>query len=203
MSAQIEWLLFDWGNVLIEYRPGGVSALAHALAAEAEVVTEFAGRTGLLRDLSVGALSPEQGLERLAQRFGVMLTRAQVAECFRSEVERELPGIRSLLAELRSRGKYRLAILSNAFFGHWDCFEGGELHGLFELAMSSHLIGAAKPSPAAYEAALRRMRTVPERVVFIDDKPENVEAARALGIHAFVTDSVATTRAGLTALRVL
>jgi FMN phosphatase YigB (HAD superfamily) len=40
----------------------------------------------------------------------------------------------------------------------------------------------------------------PERVVFIDDKSENVEAARAVGMHAFVTDSVVTTRAGLTAL---
>lgn len=197
MTARIEWVLFDWGNVLVEYRPLGLDALARALGVEVWVLAQFAGSTQLFKDLTVGALSPEEGLARLAQKFGVSLARAQVVECFRADVERELPGIRDLIGELKAHGGYRLAILSNAFFGHWDSFEGSELHRMFELPMSSHLIGASKPSPAAYQIALRRMRTEPERVVFIDDKPENVEAALALGIHAFVTDSVATTRAGL------
>jgi HAD superfamily hydrolase (TIGR01509 family) len=116
------------------------------------------------------------------------------------EVQDRVPGIRALLGELTALGTCRLAILSNAFFGHWDGFEGTELYGMFELPLSSHLIGATKPSRAAYETALRRMGAAPERVVFIDDKRENVEAARALGLHAFVTDSVARTRAGLSEL---
>jgi FMN phosphatase YigB (HAD superfamily) len=36
--------------------------------------------------------------------------------------------------------------------------------------------------------------------VFMDDRSDNVEGARELGMHAFVTDSVATTRAGLATL---
>jgi putative hydrolase of the HAD superfamily len=200
MAARIEWVLFDWGNVLVDYRPLGMAKLARELATEPAALLQFASTTQLFKDLTTGALSPETALERMAQRFGVTLTRAQVAECFRADVEYELPGIRSLLAEIDSRGSYRRAILSNAFFGHWDNFEGSELYGLFELAMSSHLIGASKPSRAAFETALARMRTEPARVVFIDDKPANVEAALALGMHAFVTDSVATTRKGLAAL---
>jgi putative hydrolase of the HAD superfamily len=198
--VRIEWVLFDWGNVLVEYRPVGLAKLARELGAEPAALAEFARTTRLFADLSVGALSPEAGLDRLAQRFGVTLTRARVAECFRAEVECELPGIRALLAEIAARGCYRRAILSNASFWHWDNFEGSDLHGLFELPMSSHLIGASKPSRAAFEIALQRMGTEPERVVFIDDKLANVEGARAIGMHAFVTDSVATTRKGLAAL---
>jgi len=149
----MEWLLFDWGNVLVEYRPLGMAKLARQLGAERVALLQFASTTQLFKDLTTGALSPETALERLAQRFGVTLTRAQVAECFRADVEYELPAIRSLLAEIDSRGAYRRAILSNAFFGHWDNFEGSELHGLFELPMSSHLIGASKPSRAAFESA--------------------------------------------------
>jgi HAD superfamily hydrolase (TIGR01509 family) len=198
MSPKIEWVLFDWGNVLVEYRPLGLAKLAQRLETEIEALSQFMATTRLLHDLTAGALSPEAGIERIAQRFGVSLTRAQIAECFRADVEHELPGIRPLLAEVRA--SHRIAILSNAFFGHWDCFEGSELYRLFEEPMSSHLLGAAKPSPAAFEAALRRLRAEPERVVFIDDKHANVEAARAMGMHGIVTDSVATTRAGLSAL---
>jgi putative hydrolase of the HAD superfamily len=193
-------VLFDWGNVLVEYRPLGIAKLARTLGTEIEALAQFAATTRLLKDLTTGALSPEEGIEQLSRRFGVSVTRAQVVECFRADVEYELPGIRALLGEIKAHGAYRLAILSHAFFGHWDSFEGSELHGLFEIPMSSHLIGAAKPSRAAYETALQRMGSGPDRVVFVDDKHENVAAARALGMHAFVTDSVATTRAGLAAV---
>jgi putative hydrolase of the HAD superfamily len=197
-SATIEWILFDWGKVLVDYRPLGLAKLAGRLDVEPTLLGSFLRETRLLEQLTVGAITPEAGLDHIAERFTVRLTRAQAAECFRADVEHELPGIRALIAELRP--KYRLAILSNAFFGHWDHFEGSELYSMFERPMASHLIGAVKPSPAAYEIALQRLEAAPERVVFIDDKPENVEAARAAGMHAFVTNSVATTRAGLSAL---
>lgn len=198
MPATIEWILFDWGNVLVEYRPLGISKLAERLEVEPAMLRAFMREAQLLEQLVVGAITPEDGLDRIAERFSVRLTRAQAAECFRADVERELPGIRTLIEELRP--KYRLAILSNAFFGHWDHFEGSDLHAMFEQPMSSHLIGAVKPTPEAYAIALRQLEAAPERVVFIDDKQENVEAARAAGMRAFVTDSVATTRAGLRAL---
>src|SRR5262245_26733335 len=191
--ARVEWVLFDWGNVLVEYRPLGIAKLAQRLGVELEAMSQYASSTRILRDLSIGALSPEQGVELLTQRFGVPLTRADVVDCFRGDVEHELPGIRALVAELRR--SYRLAILSNAFFGHWDSFEGSELYQMFELPMASHLIKALKPSPAAYQTALERMGAQPAKVVFIDDRADNVQAARELGMHAFVTDSVAKTRA--------
>jgi len=145
-SPRIDWILFDWGNVLVEYRPLGLPKLVQRLGLELDAFSEHGDMMRSLQGLTVGALSPEAFVERLAQRFGVSLTRAEVAECFRADVEREPPGIRALVEELR--GKYKLAILSNAFFGHWDNFEGSELYRLFALPMSSHLLGAAKPSRA-------------------------------------------------------
>ena len=153
MSLRIDWLLFDWGKVLVDYRPLGLPKLARMLGTDLDALSRFATETSFFDDLTVGALSPDDTVTNLAREFG-----------------------------------------------HWDSFEGTELYALFDLPMSSHLIRAAKPQPAAYETALGRMRTEPERVVFIDDKQENVDAARALGIQAFVTDSGATTRQGLCSL---
>jgi len=200
MPLRIDRLLFDWGKVLVDYQPLGLPKLARALGTDLESLSDFAAATDFFTALTLGAASAEETSAQLAREFGVSLSRAQIGACFREDVEHELPGIRELIAQLKASNRYRLAILSNAFFGHWDSFEQTELYALFDLPMASHLIHAAKPSPAAYEIALRRMAVAPERVVFVDDRPENVEAARAAGIHAFVTDSVATTRRELASL---
>jgi len=134
----------------------------------------------------------------LADRFGTLLSRQQAVACFRDDVARELPGIHALLEVLKSR--FRLAVLSNTFFGHWDHFETTELYRRFEQPLASHLLGAAKPDSSAYILTLERLGARPEAVLFIDDKLENVQAARALGIHAVHSQSVDATRATLAEL---
>jgi len=198
-GASIEWALFDWGNVLVEYRPTGFPKLAEQLGRPVDEVSSFITDTGLLRDLCEGVLEPEEGLERFEARFGTRLSRAEVAQCFAGDVERELPGIDTLLDDLE--GSARLAILSNTFFGHWDSFIDSPLYARFELPMASHLLGGAKPQPEIFEAALERMGADARRVVFIDDKQENLDAAQQLGMHTVLSNcSVPTTRAGLAKL---
>ena len=41
-----------------------------------------------------------------------------------------------------------------------------------------------KPEPQIYRTLLTRFGLKPEESVFLDDRPENCEAARVLGIHA-------------------
>lgn len=55
-----------------------------------------------------------------------------------------------------------------------------EVHG----AVLSYEHGARKPEPAIYDAALRVAGARPEECLFIDDRPENVEAARRRGLRA-------------------
>jgi putative hydrolase of the HAD superfamily len=46
-------------------------------------------------------------------------------------------------------------------------------------------MGLAKPDPPAYLKALERIGMLANRCVFADDRPENVVAARSVGIVAF------------------
>ncbi|QEN08080.1 HAD family phosphatase [Oceanispirochaeta crateris] len=57
---------------------------------------------------------------------------------------------------------------------------------VFDTVYASHLMGVAKPKPAFYQWILDREKVNPEEVVFADDLPENIEAARTLGIHSFL-----------------
>ncbi|MER6197933.1 HAD family phosphatase [Streptomyces sp. NPDC001586] len=51
-------------------------------------------------------------------------------------------------------------------------------------------IGSAKPEPAAYEWCVRELGLPPGEILFVDDRAENVQAARQLGLQGHVFTSV-------------
>jgi putative hydrolase of the HAD superfamily len=69
----------------------------------------------------------------------------------------------------------------------------------FDVLMWSCQLGVVKPDPAIYRLTLAELNKLPEETLFIDDKRENVEAARALGIRAIQFSSVEHLRQELTA----
>ena len=58
------------------------------------------------------------------------------------------------------------------------------LRGYFDFFFSSCYVGQRKPSAQIYRLALDVLQCDPDEVIFIDDRPPNVEAAASLGIHA-------------------
>ena len=52
----------------------------------------------------------------------------------------------------------------------------------FDLLIWSYQHRMAKPEPAIYELLLDKLGTAPDETLFLDDKLENIEAARQLGI---------------------
>ncbi len=57
------------------------------------------------------------------------------------------------------------------------------LSGLFDAYLVSAYIGLRKPEPAFFQCALDISQRTPAECVFIDDREENVAAARTLGMH--------------------
>jgi putative hydrolase of the HAD superfamily len=58
-------------------------------------------------------------------------------------------------------------------------------------------MGMMKPDPDIYLAVLNDLACRPDEAVFIDDKTENVEAARQLGMRGIVFRGVAEVQAEL------
>lgn len=48
----------------------------------------------------------------------------------------------------------------------------------------SYKLGIVKPAAAIYEHCVERLGVAPEQALFLDDKPENVEGAKAAGLQA-------------------
>ncbi len=69
----------------------------------------------------------------------------------------------------------------------------------FDVLVWSYQLGIAKPDPEIYRHTLARLGTAPDETLFIDDRQENVEAARALGIQSIEYSTVEQLRADLIA----
>ena len=79
-------------------------------------------------------------------------------------------------------------LVSNTNALHWEGVlrVAPELPRLVPLRVLSFEVGAAKPDPVLFHAALERAGARSEDALYADDRPELVEVARTLGIDGFV-----------------
>ncbi len=88
-----------------------------------------------------------------------------------------------LIGYLRSlRPRYKTGIISNAWPGVREAHQAYLNGETFDVIVYSAEAGLAKPDPAIYRLALKQLGVAASEAVFVDDVPENVEAARALGM---------------------
>ena len=88
--------------------------------------------------------------------------------------------------------KYRLFLLSNTDAIHINHFEQREgvsfysdFYQCFEKVYFSYEMGMRKPDAEIYHALIRQHELSPKRTLFIDDKKENTDAAKALGLEVW------------------
>jgi putative hydrolase of the HAD superfamily len=91
-------------------------------------------------------------------------------------------------AGLRGRG-LKAGILSNSGPGAREAERHWGFEEITDDIVYSHEVGLAKPDPAIYQLTASRLGVAPEEVVFLDDVPANVEAARAAGWHAVLHEA--------------
>jgi putative hydrolase of the HAD superfamily len=80
----------------------------------------------------------------------------------------------------------RLAVLSNAPASMEHVVRSSVWSEPFDVLVFSAAVGAAKPDPAIYEAVERELGLPGDQLLFFDDRPVNVDAARARGWRAHV-----------------
>jgi glucose-1-phosphatase len=88
--------------------------------------------------------------------------------------------------------KYRLFLLSNTdaiHINHFEQREGASFYGdfyqCFEKVYFSYEMGMRKPDAEIYHALIRQHELSPKRTLFVDDKKDNTDAAKALGLQVW------------------
>jgi FMN phosphatase YigB (HAD superfamily) len=99
------------------------------------------------------------------------------------------PGVEELVHTLA--GQYNIALLSNTNVVHWRQVFSTNVFSKFDRTFLSFETGHFKPSPASFEQVIAHYACDPGDILFIDDSPKNVAAARELRIDARLAKGIA------------
>ncbi|ANZ43333.1 HAD family hydrolase [Lentzea guizhouensis] len=108
------------------------------------------------------------------------------------------PAMAELVRKARAAGLHT-ALLSNSW---GEGYPADLLVELFDTIVISGRIGLRKPDERIYRHTLEQIGVPAGRAVFFDDAPVNVDAAHAVGMHAFRHTGADATRAHLATLGV-
>ena len=186
MATGIKQIMFDLGVVLLhlDYEEARAACLKRCDPRRLDASGDFLrllGRTPIVDAYERGAMTAQQFFEQFANRTGFQGTLDEFAEIWRSIFRENTPMI-----ELGHRlaARYPIYFMTNASDLHvpwvFDAFP--RLRFSRDYAASCY-VGAAKPERAFYERALQQFGVKAAQSLFIDDRPENIEAARQLGFH--------------------
>ena len=188
MEDMIDTIIFDFGGVL--YKVPDLKKLLRwqkllGIAADDDInqLIYEPSKSQLFWDVMEGKLSEDKMWEQIMHKWKVP---ERISERFLKNVMSKRRLNKPLAKYLKSfRSGYKTAILSNA---------GDQTRSKMEKSFGAHTLvdeiiisaeeGIAKPDKAIYHIAIKRLNSIPENCVFVDDLIENVNAALEIGMKA-------------------
>jgi putative hydrolase of the HAD superfamily len=188
----ITTVIFDFGYVLsLPPQPSDYQNLATLAGINGKAFEEI--YWGQRADYDRGTIDGPAYWRRIAEAAGKEITPAQIESLVAADIAiwmRANPVMMDWVRALKNRGM-KIAVLSNMpieistyMRHHAPWFRD------FDYVCFSAEVQLAKPEAAIFHACLKVVRSRPEECLFIDDRAENVEAARALGMQALKFASV-------------
>ena len=178
-------LILDYGEVLSHpMRPGGMALLATQLGAPASELDAVYWRHR--RDYDLGLPSAEYWA-LVARDLGTDLDPTIVDSLIAVDVDswtdyRE--PMWTLAARFRQAGG-KLGMLSNGVPEIVSRIRADrEIDAFFDAVVVSYEVQLAKPEPEIYRVMLDRIGAPPADALFVDDRADNIQTARELGLHA-------------------
>ena len=188
-AVPLRTLLVDLGNVLVRFDHGiTLRRLEAARGVAVERLREHLFGP-LEKEFDLGHLSPEEFFRAVERAAGLPRLPDDVWIPAWRDIFTPVPSARAALESLAP--DVAPVLISNTNALHWEGVLAAvpELPSLVPLRALSFEVGAAKPDPAHFEAALARTGARPQDALYADDRPELVAAARGLGIEGFVVEN--------------
>ncbi len=193
MRDDIKILLFDLGGVLVTWK--GVEGLRDF--SDGTMTLEesrlFWLNSEWVREFERGRCSVSEFIKGMLSELDFSVDDDKFMEAFLTWDKGPMAGATELLTDLRAH--YKVACLSNNEVVHWNRLKQdfGVAH-FFDKCYLSHEIGMIKPDPEIYEYVVEDLGIDPSGILFFDDNPECVDAARNAGIQACVAKGVPEVR---------
>ncbi|CAI6334380.1 unnamed protein product [Periconia digitata] len=177
----VKGIIFDLGDVFLKWSPNTKTSISP------EVLKKILD-SPIWHQYERGDISRTSCYRKVSHEFG--LEASQVAEAFsqaRASVQPDQEVV-SFLEDLKISSYIRLFAMSNVGKEDFADVEKKTDLSLFDLVFTSAAARARKPDLKFYHQVLEKIGLAPEHVLFIDDREENVSAARKVGLNGFVFD---------------
>jgi putative hydrolase of the HAD superfamily len=186
VSESTQHLIVDFGGVISRPQPADI--LQHLARLAGTSLSDFSERYWQHRDAFDRGLSAAEYWKHVA---GHELSVRAVEQLSRVDIEswiRPNPATIAVLTAARARGAH-LTLLSNAPHLQADMLTADPtMQSLFDHLIFSARIGISKPDPRIYALVLAQLPAT-ANLLFIDDRAENVIAARRAGIPGVIFHS--------------
>jgi 2-haloacid dehalogenase len=176
-------IIFDVGNVLLDWRPDRIYA---------ETISEADERAWFMTHVvpltwheaqDLGRTCAEGTAERVAQFPAWEARIREFYDRWLETIAGDIPGSVDILKDLREQG-YPVHAITNFSAELWPkTVAAYPFLGWFDVAIVSGEEGVLKPDPEIFRRLLRRTGLQAGDCIFIDDREANVAAAGALGFR--------------------
>lgn len=201
VSSSINTIIFDIGSVLVQQVPLEISLRQENPKFIPEELIDQLVKIWCSSGTEQGSLEEQITTACIkASEYGIKGPLKQYMKYIALESLRNIESCDYTIPMLRSlkMAGYKLYILSN--WGKWHFEELQKRNGFreflqyFDGGIVSYQVGLKKPDRKIYEILIDKYNIDPTSAVFYDDKPENVQAAKEVGLNAVVFDrSIADT----------
>jgi glucose-1-phosphatase len=182
-SAKIKAVIFDLGNVLVNY---DVEKAAKCFSAASGLSTREIWKRFFLSKFEQaytrGEISTREFHKIACKTLGAFIPLSTFSHYW-NDIFWENPGMEKLLVRIKKH--YPLYLISNTNALHFNHIKKNfKLLRHFDRKFPSHEVGARKPDTKIYRRVLKKIGLRPEETVFIDDMKSFIAGARKTGMHA-------------------
>ncbi|MFD1770156.1 HAD family hydrolase [Sphingobacterium suaedae] len=188
---KIKNIILDYGNVIFMIDFHRVRQAFISLGIKnVDIFFGHRVQDALFDGFDRGDISENEFREEIRQRSGnFALTDGEIDEAWNTLLIGVPPGKHETLVYLKN--KYRCFLLSNNNAIHYrycmqhlqDVHNVADNSVFFEQTFYSHLVGLRKPERAIFEEVINQTGLLPEETLFIDDSPQHLKTAVALGFQ--------------------
>lgn len=183
-SNDIQAVIFDLGNVVFECSFEPTYEYWGALTKQGPATIATLLNNNDHEDLfEKDMMSAEEFRVSVSRSINYTLTQEQFERGWNAIYGKVISGVLPFLQVLKN--KYRLIALTNTNKTHSRVWVSRYQTVLseFEKIFCSHEMGTRKPEAEAYQICLDYLRLRPNESVFLDDRAENIQGAKNMGIH--------------------
>lgn len=171
--------IFDMGGVVTTNASEVRGRPAAALGVSQEEMDRATG--GLFDQLTIGKITTKEFWATVGERLGKKIDKDYFHLFFHPVLNEKT---KKIILGLRKKG-FRVVCGTNTIQSHYLNHMARGDYAFFDQTYASQLMGAKKPDPLFWKLILDAEKCEPSDAFFTDDLEANVQAAAALGIHAF------------------